>query len=135
MLLITGTFAALLTLLYVWLAFDVIRLRRLHRVSLGTGEQSELTVAIRTHGNFAEYTPLMLLLMACLELNGWSGYWLWPLGGLFLVGRWLHVRGIRAKAGDFQLRVRGMQATFGCLVSLALLNLLSLVLQSPLAQP
>lgn len=128
MLLITATFAAVLTLMYVRLAFDVIRLRRQHQVGLGSGKQSALTVAIRTHANFAEYTPLMLILMACLELNGWSGYWLWPLGGLFVVGRWLHARGMRSSVnGDFRLRVRGMQATFGCLISLAVLNLVSWV--------
>lgn len=45
-------YAGLLTLLYIVLAIDIIRLRWRHRVGIGTGNAQDLEVAVRIHGNF-----------------------------------------------------------------------------------
>ena len=67
MLKITAIYAAILTFVYVKLTLNVISLRRENKVSLGDGDIKELQQAIRSHGNFAEYVPLGLILLACLD--------------------------------------------------------------------
>src|SRR5690606_12493193 len=63
-------YAALLSLFFAFLTFRTIRLRQRYRVSLGHGKNLLLMRAIRVHGNFAEYVPLGLLLMAASEQLG-----------------------------------------------------------------
>jgi len=54
-----------------------------------------MRAAIRAHGNFAEYVPLTLLLMALCELAGVGALWLHVGGLALLVGRILHAIGIQ----------------------------------------
>ena len=70
MLLVTSIIASLLTIIFVKLSFAVIGLRRKNKVGLGSGGHEDLERAIRTQGNFAEYAPFGIILVACLELNG-----------------------------------------------------------------
>ena len=112
-----------LAMLYIRLAFNVIRLRRGHRVSLGSGEHSDLEKAIRTHGNFAEYVPMTLALLIMAEINGAHWAVLLLAAALVIVGRVLHAKGITTPPPDFTNRVRGMKLTFGALGLLAVLNL------------
>ena len=46
--------------------------------------------AIRDHGNFAEYTPIMLVLMLIAEQSGASATLLHIFGAMFFVGRLAH---------------------------------------------
>ena len=55
--------AGLLGLLGVVLTLQVGRLRGQKHVSLGDGGDPELLAAIRAHGNFMEFTPILLLLI------------------------------------------------------------------------
>ena len=64
---ITPLFAAIFGIIYVVLAFGVIKLRFKGQVSLGDGGDEELEKAIRVHGNFAEYVPFTLLLLWFVE--------------------------------------------------------------------
>lgn len=123
MLVVTSVSAAALTALYLKLTLEVIRLRRKNRVGLGSGGHDDLERAIRAHGNFAEYVPLGLILMGCLELNG-APWWLVAAHGLTLtIGRLLYTKGINTPPPQFKQRVLGMQFTFYTLASLAVLNL------------
>lgn len=70
MLLITSIIAAVLTIIFVKLSFAVIGLRKKNMVGLGSGGHEDLERAIRAQGNFAEYVPFGMILIACLELNG-----------------------------------------------------------------
>ena len=70
MLFITSIIASVLTVIFVRLSFAVIRLRRKNKVGLGSGGHEELERAIRAQGNFAEYVPFGIMLIACLEING-----------------------------------------------------------------
>ena len=63
---ITGFYLAILALLYVVLGLQVSRLRRGNRVLFGDGDNRELRSAIRAHGNFAEYVPVIVLMVALL---------------------------------------------------------------------
>ncbi len=86
---VTPLYAGLLVLWFLVLAWRVIR-RRGHGISLGDGGDPAMLRVIRGHGNFAEYVPLALLLLAILELCNFSAYVLHGLGAMLLVGRLLH---------------------------------------------
>jgi uncharacterized protein len=122
MLWITPIAAAVLTVAYIRLAFNVIGLRRSNKVSLGTGGVDALERAIRAHGNFAEYVPLGLVLMLALEWNKAPTLLVAALGALLVAGRLIHAKGIQ-ETGTFKNRILGMKLTFGSLGLLALSNL------------
>ena len=122
MLLMTSIIAAILTIIFVKLSFAVIDLRRKNKVGLGSGGYDDLERAIRAQGNFAEYVPIGLILIACLELNG-APWWLVILPGIALIiGRLIHAKGINEPPPNFSSRVLGMKFTFGTLITLAVLN-------------
>jgi uncharacterized membrane protein YecN with MAPEG domain len=118
----TSIIAAILTIIFVKLSFAVIGLRRKNKVGLGSGGYDDLERAIRAQGNFAEYVPIGLILIACLELNG-APSWLVILPGIALIiGRLIHAKGINEPPPNFSSRVLGMKFTFGTLITLAILN-------------
>ena len=123
MLLVTSIIASLLTIIFVKLSFAVIGLRRKNKVGLGSGGHEDLERAIRTQGNFAEYAPFGIILVACLELNG-APWWLVAIPGIALIiGRLIHAKGMNIPPPDFSQRVLGMKFTFGTLIALIALNL------------
>lgn len=123
MLIVTSIIASILTFIFIKLSFAVIALRRKNKVGLGSGGHEDLERAIRAQGNFAEYVPFGIILIACLELNG-APWWLAALPGIALViGRLIHAKGINVPPPDFSKRVLGMKFTFATLISLVLLNL------------
>ncbi len=69
MLLVTSVISAVLTILFIKLSFAVINLRQKNQVGFGTGGNEALERAIRAQGNFAEYVPFGIILLACLEAN------------------------------------------------------------------
>lgn len=70
MLLITSIIASVLAIIFIKPSFTVIGLRRKNKIGLGSGGHEDLERAIRAQGNFAEYAPFGIILIACLELNG-----------------------------------------------------------------
>jgi uncharacterized membrane protein YecN with MAPEG domain len=122
MLYITSIIASVLTLIFIKLSFAVIKLRRSNKVGLGSGGHDNLERAIRAQGNFAEYVPFGIALLACLELNA-APWWLVAAPGLSLIaGRLIHAVGINTPPPDFSKRVLGMKLTFGTLFTLVVLN-------------
>jgi uncharacterized membrane protein YecN with MAPEG domain len=124
MLPVTALYAGLLGLYFIWLATRVIKARRLYRVALGT-DHRVVQRAARAHGNFAEYVPFALLLLALCEVNGLPDWALHALGVALVVGRVVHATGIAREPEDFKWRVFGMSLTFavmGCAAA-ALLGL------------
>jgi uncharacterized protein len=122
----TPLWAALLALLYVGLAAQVIRARYRTRTALGYGDDPGLVRAIRAHANFAEYVPLILVLLMLAELQGARPWLLHFLGALLLVGRAVHAYGISQTEEVLIRRSAGVVLTFGALVTAALANLLLL---------
>ena len=123
MLIVTSIIAAVLTAVFIRLSFNVISLRRKNKVGLGSGGNEDLERAIRAQGNFAEYVPFGLILLACLELND-AAWWLVAIPGVTLIiGRLIHAIGINTPPPDFSKRVLGMKFTFITLMALVGLNL------------
>lgn len=123
MLIVTAIIASLLTMIFIKLSFAVIGLRRKNRVGLGSGGHDDLERAIRAQGNFVEYVPLGMILIACLELNGASWWLVLILGIMLIIGRLIHAVGINEPPPHFSKRVIGMKFTFYTLSALVVLNL------------
>ncbi|HEV2676459.1 MAG TPA: MAPEG family protein [Aliidongia sp.] len=113
---ITPLYAALAAVILLVLMFRVIRLRRSLSVGLGTGGHSALERAVRGHGNFTEYTPLGLILVASAELSGAAGHWVHAIGILLIVGRVLHPWGLAQSSGASIGRVSGILLTAAALL-------------------
>ena len=121
---ITLIYGGLRGLLFLLLSFWVVKRRAQFKVMIGEGEAPEMLSAIRAHGNFAEYVPLTLLLMAMCELAGVGALWLHLGGGLLLVGRILHAIGIQIPKAPNKPRLFG---TLFFWLSLGLFSVLALV--------
>jgi len=129
MLKITAIYAAILTFVYVKLTLNVINLRRQNQVSLGDGGREDLQQAIRSHGNFAEYVPLGLILLACLEANHIHWTIVLLLGGVFTSGRLYYAKAFLEATHNIELRVKGMKYTLWGLQALAATNVIALIIQ------
>ena len=116
---ITGLYAAIMGLLLVWLDGQVGRLRGQKQVSLYAGGDKELATAIRKQGNFTEHVPLVLVLMALVELNGAPAWLLNSTGVALVVGRILHPLGL-----DYDKMANPMRA-IGVLLTLLVILALS----------
>ena len=86
---VTPLYAGLLALWFVALSVRVVQ-QRGHGVSLGDGGDTELMRRIRGHANFAEYVPLILVMLGFLELSHFSTLLLHGLGITLVVARLLH---------------------------------------------
>lgn len=96
---VTPLYAALCGLLLLALSFRVIILRGRHHVKIGDGGHDDLQRAIRVQGNFAEYVPLLLILLFMLELSRHAPVWaLHILGAMIFIGRICHAIGVETSA-------------------------------------
>lgn len=86
---VTPIYAGILAILFFVLSLRVSSLRH-GKVSFGDGGDARLQRRMRGHGNFAEYVPLILVMMAMLELSRFSIYLLHALGIALVVARLLH---------------------------------------------
>jgi len=120
---ITPLYAALLAILFIVLSFRVIFVRRGERISLGDGENPALRARVRVHANFAEYTPLALVLMLMAELLGGGAILVHALGLMLLIGRGTHAWGVSTHPQIMILRQIGMVLTFLVLLIGAIANL------------
>jgi uncharacterized membrane protein YecN with MAPEG domain len=61
--------AGLCGLLFLWLTIRVVRVRISSKVIIGDGGDAVLLGRIRAHANFAEYVPMVLVLILAIELS------------------------------------------------------------------
>ena len=123
MLYTTAVFSGVLTLMFIKLSFHVIELRKINKLSLGDGGVDELMRSIRAHGNFSEYVPIGLIMMATLELNGAPWGLVGLLGSFLILGRHFHAKGLLHGEEGLEKRVTGMKFTLLGLALLALANI------------
>jgi uncharacterized membrane protein YecN with MAPEG domain len=89
--LVTAGAAALLNF---WLGLRISRLRISEKILVGDGGNPRLVARMRAQLNFVEYAPLVLILIALIELAGGTQMWLWGVALTFIVGRILHAFGM-----------------------------------------
>lgn len=123
MLTATPLYAGLLGLLFLFLSFRVVGIRRSEKISLGDGGNAVLQKRIRVQGNCAEYAPFGILLLALAELQGMPVWLVHVFGLLFLLGRVLHAYGLGSTPQVLRARIWGMYFTVGVLISLSLANI------------
>lgn len=104
---ITALYAGILAVLMVILLFRVIRMRLKYKVGLGDGGISELTQAIRVHGNFTEMVPLLLILMMVMEIGDISATFLHSFGIAIVLSRIFHIIGLSQSSGTTKGRFIG----------------------------
>lgn len=124
---LTSVYAALLALIYAALSVWVIVGRGQTRVMMGDGSNDGLTVRIRSHGNFGEYVPLILILVAMLESSHTSRFTIHLLLLPLLIARVAHPFGLMAPNGSVQqgvLRGGGIAVTLLVMIASAVLLLL-----------
>lgn len=121
---VTALYAALLALLMMWLAVQVIKQRRSNKVAHADGGVEALQIARSAQGNAVDSIPITVILLALLEFNGANVLLIHGLGIVFLVGRIVHARAILAQ--DLNGRVMGMKLTFAIMFALVILNLIYL---------
>jgi uncharacterized protein len=86
---VTPLYAGLLALFFLVLSGRIVQFRQ-RGIPLGDGGDPKMMRLIRGHANFAEYVPLILLMMGFLEVGHTSIYVLHALGIALLVSRLLH---------------------------------------------
>ncbi|MEQ6203560.1 MAPEG family protein [Sulfitobacter sp. HNIBRBA2951] len=113
---VTPLYAGLLTLLYLVLTVRVVRYRRGNQISLGDQGDSQMAKRVRVHGNWAEYAPLVMILLLITELQGAPALVLHLIGAAFLIGRICHAVGVSQTPQIMPLRVVGMVLTISVMI-------------------
>jgi uncharacterized membrane protein YecN with MAPEG domain len=114
---VTAGYAAILALLFAVLSALVVTSRVRLRVNHGDGGKPILNRLIRAHANFAEYVPLILLLVALIEAGGVARGAVHALLLPLLVVRTLHPIGMLAPEASLrQFACRGSAAIVTWLV-------------------
>ena len=106
---ITLTTAGALGLVGLILALRVSMGRGKHEITMGDGGNPDMIVRMRTHANFVEYVPLILVFLGLLELAGANHTALIVGAAVLFVARIFHAIGM---AGPMALRVTGAMATY-----------------------
>ena len=91
LILTSGVLGVIFFILTVW----VVAERNKTKQMLGDGGSETLQIAIRGHANFAEFVPLILILLACLAHEGANSLLFLILCVALVLGRILHPIGIR----------------------------------------
>lgn len=120
---ITTFYAALLGLFYLGLSAWVVVQRGRRKVMSGDKGDPIMANAMRTHANFAEYVPLLLILLALAEMNGLDSTWLHVSGLTLLLARGLHAFGMGCLPHWSVGRGGGATLTFVLLLALSIANL------------
>ena len=128
---ITLLYAALCTLLVLFLAGRVMAFRVKHNVGLGDGGHGELNRRVRSHANAVEYLPLALILLGGMELNGYSDAVIHAFGATLLVSRILHAWGLSRSAGTSPGRFIGTLLTLLLMIAMAIFAIIGFFTQLP----
>ncbi len=107
-------------ILLIVLSLRVSLVRRDARVALGDGDNEVLLRRIRAHGNFVEFVPIALLLLALAEHTGMGSLLIHLFGLVLLAARISHAYGICQTNEIFVFRM------FGTVATLTVIGILSL---------
>lgn len=93
---VTAFVAAICAIMLLITAIDTVRQRMRAKAPFGDNADQKLISASRSHGNLAEHAPIVILLMAFLEMSRAHHVGLMAVGALFLAGRIAHIFGLYA---------------------------------------
>lgn len=124
---VTPIYTAIMALMFLALAYQVVRLRNSEGVALGDGGNEKLLRAMAAHNHALENVPVSLLLMLLLEINGLSALWLHIMGVALLISRSLHFFGQSRHTARSFGRYWGTLINWLLIVSMAILNLFMVV--------
>lgn len=110
-------YAGLLALTGQFLASVVGTTRGRLKIPLGDGGKPELIVANRRHMNFVENVPILITLLAVIELNGAPKLWIHVMGVALVAARLVHPFGLNMDNMSSPARIFGAAVT--ALVTLA----------------
>jgi len=110
---ITLLYAAVLAVMSIALSARAGLFRGKVRVSILYGEpmNAELAERVRVHQNFLEYVPLLLILMAGIELSGGNSLFLYIVGAVLILARIAHAMGLKHDNIEHPLRAVGAGTT------------------------
>lgn len=115
---VTPLYAGALALWFLVLSLRVVFGRAgPGKPSLGDGGDPAMLRRIRGHANFAEYVPLILVLMGLLELAGQPRWMLHAIGAALLLGRLLHGYALSFSEDSPFGRTAGILLTFFALLA------------------
>lgn len=92
--------AAAAALINLWLAMRIGQLRHRYEISVGDGGNEALARRMRAQLNFAENTPIVLVLIAGIEFAGAGDWWLPLIAMLYMLARIAHGVGMDGEAGS-----------------------------------
>jgi uncharacterized membrane protein YecN with MAPEG domain len=125
---VTLTTAGILGLVFMGLSFNVVRLRIKTRTMLGDGgdkdDAASMQVAVRMHGNFAEYVPFALLLLGGIEAAHVNYKLVLALACMLVAGRIAHPFGMLRPAPNLA-RGGGAMLTWAMMIIASVTALLA----------
>ena len=124
---ITALYAAICGLLLMFMGIRVSYTRGKQKVDLGDGGKDAMLRAIRVHGNAAEYIPISLILLLCLEMQGSNHWFLHVCGITLVISRLLHMQGLMTSAALTPGRLVGTGLGWALLAVMSLDNLFHIV--------
>ena len=104
---ITPVYGLATAIIYMLLWMRVTSKRGALGQSIGDGGDSELLLRVRQHGNCAEWSSFLLILMILSEAIGAPGVYLHIGGALLLLGRIAHPFGLKIENAAHLLRYVG----------------------------
>jgi uncharacterized membrane protein YecN with MAPEG domain len=123
---ISGLYISLTALIVIALAYRVVKLRRIHKIGIGSAGNEPLSLARRVHENLLENAPIAMLLFVVAESNGTSAAVLHIFGTLWIVSRLMHAIGLTQGKGGYHFgRFWGVLMTWAVLVGLVVVNLVA----------
>jgi hypothetical protein len=111
------TTAGAAALVNFWLSWRIAQIRDAEKIWVGDGGNLQLIARMRAQLNFAEYVPVVLILIALIEWATGTHLWLGIVAAIFVLGRVLHGLGMDGwRLG----RSAGMVCTAPIMIGLAL---------------
>ena len=104
---VTPIYALAVAVIYLILWVRVTKVRAAAATSFGDGGNALLLQRIRQHGNCAEWSSFVLILMILAEGMGAPALYLHISGALLLIGRIAHPFGLKADNAGHPLRYVG----------------------------
>ncbi|CAM4251462.1 MAPEG family protein [Novosphingobium lubricantis] len=91
---ITLCAAAAAAAINIWLSIRVGAIRSARKISIGDGGDLALVARMRAHANYIENTPIVLILIALIEMARTGSPYLMGVAAIYLLGRVAHGLGM-----------------------------------------